>query len=230
MANVFLNKIPRDLDTAIMLENAYIYDIGESIAHTDGNRIFINTDENLTKLLPEYNDDMLKWLLWHERFHVELKHHQRYNDYIAELHTKAEDEFQVTLGEVNIIMDILVHDSLSKMFPELVELARKNFAQMRDKNSLGYLFTTYTLEEMLDEYKKHKQQEDKPKKPDDKDKKQDDKPQMQDDKDKKDTSEQEDNPVKQDDKPRKQIDSKEFISPELADKYKENKTTKNKTR
>ena len=157
MANVFLNKIPRDLDTAIMLENAYIYDIGESIAHTDGNRIFINTDENLTKLLPEYNDDMLKWLLWHERMHLELKHHNRFFRYLEELNEEdTEEEFQVTKDEVNIIMDILVHDWMSKKFPELVETAVNNLAQFRDRNSLLYTFEHNTLEEMLDEYRKFK--------------------------------------------------------------------------
>ena len=67
----------------------------------------------------------------------------------------------MTKDEVNIIMDILVHDSLSKMFPELVETAQNNMAQFRNRNSLEYTFKTNTLEEMLDEYAKHKKGEDK---------------------------------------------------------------------
>jgi hypothetical protein len=113
------------------------------------------------KILPDYNKGMLKWLLWHEKYHMELKHHDRYFKYLKELaKAKTTDEFHVTKDEVNIIMDILVHDSLSKMFPELVETAVNNYAQMRNRNSLEYTFTTRTLEEMLDEYSKHKHGED----------------------------------------------------------------------
>ena len=161
MANPFLNSDNRDVETAIMLEQAYQHDIGNAIAYTDGDRIFINTDDNLFNILPAYDHNMLKWLLWHERYHKELRHHNRFFKYLHELdETKTMDEFQVTKEEVNIIMDILVHDSLIKLFPELVETAVNNLAQMRNRNSLGYTFKTYTLEEMLDEYSKHKHGED----------------------------------------------------------------------
>lgn len=162
MANVFLNQIPRDIETAIMLENANVLDIGNAVAYTDGNKIFVNTDDNLFKILPAYDHKMLKWLLWHERFHNELRHHNRFFKYLQELDsTSTEDEFHVTKEEVNIIMDILVHDSLSKMFPELIETAQLNLAQFRNRNSLGYTFKTFTLEEMLTEYSEHKHPEDK---------------------------------------------------------------------
>lgn len=158
MANIFLNKEPRDVETAIMLEQAIIHDIKNAVAYTDGDRIFINTEENLEKILPDYNHDMLKWLLWHERFHKELKHHKRFYKYLDDLDkTKEIDKFAVTKDEVNIIMDILVHDSLSKLFPELVDTAVNNLAQMRNRNSLKFTFTTKTLEKMLDEYRKHKE-------------------------------------------------------------------------
>lgn len=157
MANVFLTRTPRDIETAIMLEQAVVYDIGKAVAYTDGSRVFINTEDNLYKILPAYNNDMLKWLLWHERYHKELRHHNRFFKYLKQLKEKdLEDEFSVTKEEVNIIMDILVHDSLSKLFPELVDIATTNLAQMRNRNSLHYTFKTFTLEEMLNEYKKHK--------------------------------------------------------------------------
>ena len=154
MANIFLNDGYDEIETAIMLEKAYIQDIGASVAYTDGARVFVNTDDNLDKILPAYSKDMLKWILWHERYHNELKHHKRYYDYLHENKTT------ITAKEVNIIMDILVHDILSKMFPELIETAEINLAQFRNRNQLGYTFKTYTLEEMLDEYKRHKTGED----------------------------------------------------------------------
>ena len=167
MANPFLNGGHEEIETAILLEKATQCDLGElnrsyanAVAFTDGNRVYVNSDDNLAKILPDYNQGMLKWLLWHEEYHKQLKHHNRFFKYLDEL--KAEDtfdEFQVTKDEVNIIMDILVHDSLSRMFPELVETALNNFAQMRNRNSLKYTFKTFTLEEMLDEYKKHKRGE-----------------------------------------------------------------------
>lgn len=157
MANPFLNSDCRDVETAIMLEQALVHDIGNAVAYTDGNRVFINTDDNLYKILPAYDHNMLKWLLWHERFHKELRHHNRFFKYLEELdEAKARDEFHLSKQEVNIIMDILVHDSLSKMFPELVETAAQNLAQLRNRNSLGYTFKTHTLEKMLNEYKAHK--------------------------------------------------------------------------
>ena len=160
MANVFLSGADRDIETAIMLEKAIVCDIGNAVAYTDGDRIFINTDDNLFKILPAYDHKMLKWLLWHERYHKELRHHNRFFKYLEELdEEKTKDEFHVTKSEVNIIMDILVHDSLTKLFPELVDTASKNLAQLRNRNSLGYTFKTRTLEEMLDEYKDFKKKD-----------------------------------------------------------------------
>lgn len=164
MANPFLNNDCRDVETAILLEQAYQHDIGNAVAYTDGDRIFINTDDNLFNILPAYDHNMLKWLLWHERYHKELRHHNRFFKYLEELNEKdTMDEFQVTKEEVNIIMDILVHDSLAKLFPELIETAVNNLAQMRNRNSLKYTFTTNTLEDMLKEYAdyKHKDEDEK---------------------------------------------------------------------
>ena len=161
MSNVFLNNDSRDVETAILLEKAYQHDIGKAVAYTDGNRVFINTDDNLFNILPAYDHNMLKWLLWHEDYHKQLRHHNRFFKYLHELNEEdTMDEFHVTKEEVNIIMDILVHDSLCKLFPELIETAVNNLAQMRNRNSLGYTFKSYTLEEMLDEYSKHKHGED----------------------------------------------------------------------
>lgn len=161
MSNIFLDdERDRDVETAIMLDKAKVIDIGKAVAYTDGRQVFINTDENLMEILPSYNKGMLKWLLWHERMHMELKHHNRFFKYLSELKDKeCEDEFHISKEEVNIIMDILVHDSLSKMFPELVETALTNLAQMRNRNSLGYTFKTFNLEDMLDEYSKYKNPE-----------------------------------------------------------------------
>ena len=157
MSNVFLNNDSRDVETAILLEKAYQHDIGKAVAYTDGNRVFINTDDNLFNILPAYDHNMLKWLLWHEDYHKQLRHHNRFFRYLHELNEEdTMDEFHVTKEEVNIIMDILVHDSLCKLFPELIETAVNNLAQMRNRNSLGHTFKSYTLEEMLDEYSKHK--------------------------------------------------------------------------
>lgn len=161
MVNPFLSSTNYDTETAIMLERAYVTDIGNAVAYTDGDRIFLNTQDNLFKILPAYDDNMLKWLLWHERMHLELKHHNRFFRYLEELSEEdTEDEFQVTKSEVNIIMDILVHDWMSKKFPELVDTAVNNLAQFRDRNSLSYTFKYNTLEEMLDEYRKFKHKDD----------------------------------------------------------------------
>ena len=160
MANPFLTSELRDIETAILWEKAHVVDIGKAVAYTDGTTVFINTEDNLYRILPNYNMGMLKWLLWHERYHLELRHHNRFFKYLAELsEDDTKKEFQLAKEEVNIIMDILVHDSLSKMFPELVDIAISNLAQMRYRNSLGYTFTTHTLEEMLDEYRKYKESE-----------------------------------------------------------------------
>lgn len=162
MANPFLNTDSKDIETAIMLEQANVCDIGKAVAYTDGSRIFVNTEDNLFKILPAYDQNMLKWLLWHERYHKELRHHNRFFKYLQELdEKKTMDKFQVTKEEVNIIMDILVHDSLAKLFPELVETAVNNLAQMRNRNSLSYTFKTHTLEEMLQEYAEFKHKPDK---------------------------------------------------------------------
>lgn len=163
MANPFLNKtdlLERDIETALLLEQANVLDIGNAVAYTDGDRIFINTEDNLFNILPAYDIRMLKWLLWHEKMHMELKHHNRFFKYLDELSEEdTEDKFHVTKDEVNIIMDILVHDWMASKFPELVETALNNLAQFRDRNSLKYTFKTHTLEEMLDEYKAHKHPE-----------------------------------------------------------------------
>ena len=157
MSNVFLNNDSRDVETAILLEKAYQHDIGKAVAYTDGDRVFINTDDNLFNLLPAYDHTMLKWLLWHEEYHKQLRHHNRFFKFVEELSDKKTKEtFGLTKEEVNIIMDILVHDSLCKLFPELIETATNNLAQLRNRNSLGYTFKTHTLEKMLDEYSKHK--------------------------------------------------------------------------
>ena len=158
MANPFLvGSSHEEIETAIIYEKAFIHDIGNAVAYTDGSRLFVNTEDNLARILPDYNQGFLKWVLWHEKYHMELKHHNRFFKYLKELSAEDTiDEFKVTKEEVNIIMDILVHDSLSKMFPELIETAVNNLAQMRNRNSLGYTFKTFNLEDMLDEYAKYK--------------------------------------------------------------------------
>lgn len=168
MSNVFLNGDHSEIETAILLEQAKQCDLGKlnpdyenAVAFTDGKRVYVNSDDRLAEILPAYDHGMLKWLLWHEKYHMELRHHKRFFDYLKELkETKEMDDFKLTHNEVNIIMDILVHDSLARMFPELVETATNNLAQMRNRNSLGYTFKSHNLEDMLDEYKKHKRGED----------------------------------------------------------------------
>ena len=92
MSNVFLNSDSRDIETAIMLEQAYQHDIGNAVAFTDGERVFINTDDNLFDILPAYDHNMLKWLLWHERYHRELRHHNRFFKYLDELNERKTKE------------------------------------------------------------------------------------------------------------------------------------------
>ena len=177
MANVFLNGGHEEIETAILLEKATQCDLGElnrayknAVAFTDGSKVFVNSDDNLARILPDYNQGMLKWLLWHEEYHKQLKHHNRFFKYLDELkRKKTMDKFAVTKDEVNIIMDILVHDSLAKLFPELVPTAVNNLAQMRNRNSLKYTFKTNTLEEMLQEYGdyKHKDKDEDKKKGED---------------------------------------------------------------
>lgn len=193
--NPFFNI--EELETALLYENAIQCDLSKiysdwknAVALTDGKKVYINSDENLEKILPHYNRDMLKWLLWHEEYHKRLKHPQRYQIYAEERHKDITDD------EVNIIMDILVHDSLAKMFPEITKTAVNNLAQMRDNNSLQYTFEGTTLEDMLDEWKESKNEGDK--KEEGKDKK-DSKDKKEDSKDKKEKS-KEDSKGKEDSK------------------------------
>ena len=168
MGNVFIAGGHEEIETAILLDNAKQCDLSklspqyaDAVAFTDGKRVFINSDDRLAVILPDYNQGMLKWLLWHEEMHMKLKHHPRFFKYLKELKNSDElDEFKITKEEVNIIMDILVHDWMSNKFPELVPTAINNLAQFRDRNSLSYTFKTNTLEDMLDEYKRHKRGED----------------------------------------------------------------------
>lgn len=158
MANVFLMDTPRDTKTALILEQANVLNIGNSVAYVDGTgQVFVNTDDNLSKLLPAYDKNVLKWILWHEKFHDLLGHHKRYFKYLKQLEKTGEAEsYTVTKEEVNIIMDILIHDKLAKEFPEIEPFARLNTFQFRDSNSLGYTFKEKTLEKMLDEYREYK--------------------------------------------------------------------------
>lgn len=160
-----------ELETAILYSKATITDIGKAVAYTDGNRLYINTEDNLYKLLPAYSTDFLKWLLWHEQYHIELRHPTRFFKYLKdqahfqELKDAAENldklavDFNLSHKEVNIIMDILVHDSLAEMFPDLVPIAILNCAQMRNRNSLKYTFKAKNLEDMLTEYSEYKKEQ-----------------------------------------------------------------------
>ena len=151
-SNPFLEIDNRDTTTALLYEKAKVMDIKKAVAYTDGKQMYINTEENLNKILPDYNTKMLKWLLWHEKMHIELKHHPRYMKMVND----AENELGLTKEEVNIIMDILVHDWEKEKFSDCVETAEKNYAQMRDRNSLMFTFETNTLEGMLKEYSEFK--------------------------------------------------------------------------
>ena len=160
MENPYLTGSIHDTETAIMLEQTIVHDIGRAVAYTDGDKVFLNTDKNLKEILPAYDDILMKkWLLWHERMHKELKHPNRFFRYLKELDKDPSKGFQVSKEEVNIIMDILVHDWMTKKFPDLVEVAASNLAQFRNRNSLDYTFETFTLEEMLEEYRAHKKGE-----------------------------------------------------------------------
>lgn len=154
MANVFLTETPADIETAILYEKATIHDIKDAVAYVNAKgEMFVNTEDNLSRILPKYNDDMLRWILWHERYHTLLKHPTRYFNYM-----ERTSKFTLTHNEVNIIMDILVHDQLATKFPDLVDLAIENLSQFRHRNSLMYTFKTHTLEEMLQEYQDFKNQ------------------------------------------------------------------------
>ena len=61
MSNPFLNSDSRDIETAILLEQANVTDIGNAVAYTDGKRVFMNTEDNLFSILPAYTNGMLKW-------------------------------------------------------------------------------------------------------------------------------------------------------------------------
>lgn len=167
MSNPFLSYGTKDVATAKLYEKAVIADLEKIFgtnapALTDGNKIYVNTEDNLFQIFPDYSTDMLKILLWHEELHLMLSHHNRFFRYLEELNeAETLNQFQVTKEEVNIIMDILVHDSLfsKNMYPDLIEVAKKNYAQLRNCNSLGYTFKTRTLEDMLNEYKDYKYQE-----------------------------------------------------------------------
>ena len=83
MENPYLTGSIHDTETAIMLEQAIVHDIGRAVAYTDGDKVFLNTDKNLKEILPAYDDILMKkWLLWHERMHKELKHHNRFFRYL----------------------------------------------------------------------------------------------------------------------------------------------------
>lgn len=158
MANPFLTT--KDYDTAILLERAVITNIGNAVAFTNEKKeLFLNTEDNLCRILPAYNEDMLKWILWHEEYHGLLEHPYRYLHHILE----TKDAKYISHEEVNIIMDILVHDIMSTKFPDLIDTAKANLAQFRERNCLGYTFQTHTLEDMIDElikYKKENEQKD----------------------------------------------------------------------
>ena len=67
MANPFLNGGHEEIETAILLEKATQCDLAElnrsyknAVAFTDGSRVYVNSDDNLAKILPDYNQGMLK--------------------------------------------------------------------------------------------------------------------------------------------------------------------------
>lgn len=161
MKNSFLAH--KDWGTALLLSRATIADIGKAVAYTNKDKeLFLNTEDNLYKILPNFNEDMLKWLLWHEEYHGVLEHPKRYFKLL-----ETEKDLRVTPAEVNIIMDILVHDEMRKKFPELVDIAKENLAQFRERNSLEYTFKTHTLEEMIKELSDaHKNDDDESEQPD----------------------------------------------------------------
>jgi hypothetical protein len=163
MSNPFITDDTKDLLVAKLYDKAHFMDIGNAIAYTNGetHEVFINTEDNLQKLLPNYNQDMLKALLLHEEWHNELFHPQRYHEYISHLKDTYGDSEDIpsnilTQEEVNVIMDILVHDRLQLRYPELVPIVKENYGQFRDTNSLNYPFKTDTLEQMIDEYREQK--------------------------------------------------------------------------
>jgi hypothetical protein len=163
MSNPFITSDTKDLLVAKLYDKAHFIDIGNHIAYTNGetHEVFINTEDNLQKLLPNYNQDMLKALLLHEEWHNELLHPQRYHEYVSHLMDTYGDSEGIpsnilTQEEVNVIMDILVHDRLQLRYPELVPIVKENYGQFRDTNSLNYSFKTDTLEQMIDEYREQK--------------------------------------------------------------------------
>ena len=74
MANVFLSGGHEEIETAILLEKATQCDLGElngayrnAVAFTDGNKVFVNSDDNLAKILPAYDHTMLKLVIMARR-------------------------------------------------------------------------------------------------------------------------------------------------------------------
>ena len=163
-----------DIATAKLYEHAVQTDLGKINtswanvpALTDGERLYINSDEVLEKIMPGYKKhptETLELLLHHENLHIELKHHKRYFQMIDELERMYRDGEIETAGlthsEVNIIMDILVHDVLFSKREGLTEIGIENLAQMRNRNSLKFTFKGKNLEAMLEEYARHKKGDD----------------------------------------------------------------------
>lgn len=168
------NSLDSDIATAKLYEHAVQTDLGKINrswanvpALTDGERMYINSDEVLEEIMPGYKKhptETLELLLHHENLHIELKHHKRYFQMVKELEQLYEsgeiENKGLTHSEVNIIMDILVHDVLFNKRESLTEIGIENLAQMRNRNSLKFTFKGKNLEDMLEEYARHKQGED----------------------------------------------------------------------
>lgn len=164
------NSMDSDLATAKLFEHAVQTDLAKINrdwanvpALTDGKRMYINSDEVLEKIMPGYKKhpvETLELLLHHENLHMELKHHKRYFKMVKELQDLYErgelESYNLTHSEVNIIMDILVHDVLFHKREGLTEIGIENLAQMRDRNSLRFTFKGKNLEDMLEEYARFK--------------------------------------------------------------------------
>ena len=209
-----------DLYTAKLYENAYITDIGNKIACTDGDKVYLNTPENLTKLVPEYSEDFQKLLLLHEEEHKILGHHPRYRMLLDKYERgEMDSNFKLNMNEVNIVMDILVHDIILDKYPELLETAKKNLAQLRNRNSLKFTFKGNTLESMIDEYNKFKKGEAEDGDTEDKERSSKDK----------DSKDKETKGTKSKDKDDKSKDSKDKDSKDKDSKDKDSKETKSKT-
>lgn len=168
------NSVDSDIATAKLYEHATQTELGKINkswanvpALTDGTRVYINSDEVLEEIMPGYKKhptETLELLLHHENLHIELTHHRRYFQMIKELERLYEsgeiENRGLTHSEVNIIMDILVHDVLFNKREGLTEIGIENLAQMRNRNSLKFTFKGKNLEDMLEEYARHKRGED----------------------------------------------------------------------